>query len=113
MSLVMGQTPSSREVQTSGLYAKHLQDLNSMVRVNSAFATSVKYLLRTLATNFDDAGNLREKLEVVCQRANDGAICSVRRAEIEMLAAGKVRISLAVHPYPSVANLGTGLHAGV
>jgi len=88
----MGQTPSSREVQTSELYAKHLQDLNRMVPVNSAFATSVKFVLQILANNFDDASNLREKLEVVCQRANDGAISSVRRAEIEMLAAGKVRI---------------------
>ena len=90
MSLLMGQTPSSLEVQTSELYTKHILDLGVGSPVNQAFAENVGYMLDALAREYDDAANLREKLGEVCQRANDGIVSSVRRAEIEILSAGKV-----------------------
>lgn len=91
MSLVMGQAPTSLEVQTSDLYTKHLLDIGTASPVNQAFADNIAYLLDTLAEGYDGAGNLRDKLGEVCQRVNDGVVSSVRRAEIEILSAGKVR----------------------
>jgi len=87
----MGQIPSSLEVQTSELYVKHLQELNPPGSVNRGFAASVGYVLSVLGSDFSDVVNLKDKLIGVGQRANDGSISSVRRAEIEMLFAGKVR----------------------
>jgi len=89
MSLVMGHAPSSLEVQTSELYTKHLLDIGTASPVNQDFADSIAYLLNTLAEGHNDAGNLRDKLGEVCQRVNDGIVSSVRRAEIEILSAGK------------------------
>jgi hypothetical protein len=89
MSLVMGQAPSSLEVQTSELYTKHHLDLHVAPPVNQAFAENMRFILDTLARGYDGAGNLMEKLSEVSQRVNDGIISSVRRAEIEMLSAGK------------------------
>lgn len=89
MSLVMGQIPSSLEVQSSELYAKHIQEVTP-IAVNRAFATTVNYMLTLLNADFHDVERLKDKLMGVGQRANDGTISSVRRAEIEMLFAGKV-----------------------
>jgi len=89
ISLVMGQIPSSLEVQSSELYAKHIQEVTP-IAVNRAFAATVNYMLTILNADFHDIGRLKDKLMGVGQRANDGTISSVRRAEIEMLFAGKV-----------------------
>ncbi|KAK0641579.1 hypothetical protein B0T16DRAFT_448994 [Cercophora newfieldiana] len=89
MSLVTEQAPSSLEVRTSELYTKHLLDIGSASPVNQDFAQNMGYLLDTLSGEYSDAVSLREKAGEVCQRVNDGVISSVRRAEIEMLSAGK------------------------
>ncbi|KAK0620322.1 hypothetical protein B0T14DRAFT_228709 [Immersiella caudata] len=89
MSLVMGAAPSSLEVQTSELYAKHHLSLHVAPPVNLAFAENMRHILDTLARGYEEAGDLIGKLREVSQRVNDGIISSVRRAEIEMLSAGK------------------------
>lgn len=89
MSIVMGQTPSSLEVQTSELFTKHLLDSGAVSPVNQDFVRNISLVLERLAAKFSDTGNLRGKLEEVYQRANEGILSSVRKAEIEMLSAGK------------------------
>ncbi|KAK0715637.1 hypothetical protein B0H67DRAFT_601141 [Lasiosphaeris hirsuta] len=89
VSLILGQIPSSPEVQTSGLYTKHLSDMSPPVSVNHAFAATVNYVLSTLAQDYGDASLLKNKLDGVLTRVNHGTISSVRRIEIELLFAGK------------------------
>ncbi|KAK3353191.1 hypothetical protein B0T25DRAFT_204303 [Lasiosphaeria hispida] len=88
-SLILGQIPTSPEVQTSGLYTKHLSDMNPTVSVNHAFAATVNYVLRTLAQDYGDASLLGNKLDGVLARVNHGTISSVRRVEIELIFAGR------------------------
>jgi len=64
-------------------------DLHAATPVNLAFAENMGYILDALARGYDEAGDLTGKLREVSQRVNDGMISSVRRAEIEMLSAGK------------------------
>ena len=94
-SILLAQSTPSSEVQESELYTKHLMDFDpsaSLTPRNSPFAVTVKFIMTMLDRDFQDAENLGSKLDGVLQRLNNGTICSVRRAEIEVLQAGKVRV---------------------
>lgn len=88
----MGETPSSLAVQTSDLYAKHLLSSSPDVGVNIAFSVTVGLVLSMLHREFGNAEGLSPKFSGLQQRVGNGGVSSVRRFEIELLNAGKVRI---------------------
>ncbi|KAK3944935.1 hypothetical protein QBC46DRAFT_373656 [Diplogelasinospora grovesii] len=88
-SLVLGQIPSSPDIQGSELYTRHLRDASLPVAVNEAFRVTVEWIVMTLAQCFANAGDLVGELDGVKLGVNGGLISSIRRVEIELLHAGK------------------------
>lgn len=87
---MFGDTPSTVDVLTSDLYSKHLQDLSSAAG-NTSFTVTVNFVVTVLIQDFSDVEGLIAKLSGIHHRVADGSISSVRRAELELLQAAKVR----------------------
>ncbi|KAK3324134.1 hypothetical protein B0T19DRAFT_222706 [Cercophora scortea] len=88
-SLLLGHISASPEIQTCGLYTRHLQETNPGTSIHFAFPMTVKYVLDMLREEFAATENLAEKLNTIYPRVENGTISSVRRVEIEVLHAGK------------------------
>ena len=79
-------------MQVSDLHIAHLKDL-SPAGVNEALLATARHVLEMLSQGFGDAG-LNERLREVYQRLSSGSISSVRKAEMEILQAGRVRCAI-------------------
>lgn len=66
---------------------------NSQVGVNIPFAATVNFVTAMLLEEFSDVEDLLPKLSGLQNRVQSGIISSVRRFELELLNAGKVRLS--------------------
>ena len=56
----------------------------------SPFAVAMSYILRLLSQKFADVQGFGTHMKGTLERVNSGSITSVRRAELELLQAGKV-----------------------
>jgi hypothetical protein len=77
------------DVQVSDLHIAHLKDVGP-AGVNGALLATARYVLEMLSQGFGDAG-LNNRLREVYGRLSNGSISSVRKVEVEILQAGKVR----------------------
>lgn len=78
------------DVQISDLHIAHLKEASPAGPVNEALISTAKGALVELSRQFNDA-DLKGGLEEVYHKLQTSPICSVRRIEIEILRAGKVR----------------------
>jgi hypothetical protein len=91
ISVVLNQDSLPLDVQVSDLHITHLKEMTPAGSANGALLATAKYVLEMLSQGLGDAG-LTSRLGDVYQRLGNGSISSVRRIEIEMLQAGKVRL---------------------
>lgn len=90
MTLVLSPDALPLDVQVSDLHIRHLKDAAPAGPVNEALLSTVKSVLESLLAGFGHAQNLNGRLQGIHQRLRTGAICSVRRVELELLHAGRV-----------------------
>jgi hypothetical protein len=91
ISVILNQDSLPLDVQVSDLHITHLKEMTPAGPANEALLATAKCVLEMLSQGLGDAG-LTSRLGGVYQRLGNGSICSVRRIEIEMLQAGKVRL---------------------
>jgi hypothetical protein len=95
-ALVFGEMPTAVEILTSNLYMKHLQD-SSLSDALSPLTATVSGIISCLSQRFPGAPYLGDKLNGIYQSVNSGGILSVRRAELELLRAGKGSMTRTVY----------------
>ncbi|KAK1777448.1 hypothetical protein QBC45DRAFT_186731 [Copromyces sp. CBS 386.78] len=88
--IVFGQPSHSLGINNSELHKKHQEVL--MFSGNQGFSSDVTKMLCELVKHNEDLQLLKGKLSEICTKANNGAIFSGRRLEIEVLHAGKESI---------------------
>lgn len=86
--IVFGQPSHSLGINNSELHKKHQEVL--MFSANQGFSSDVTNMLCELVKHNGDLQLLTGNLSEICSKANNGAIFSGRRLEIEVLHAGKV-----------------------
>ncbi|KAL0944441.1 zinc finger protein [Colletotrichum truncatum] len=79
----------SSEVLGSKLWTKHFNDADETMPINTAFTMTVNTVARMLCQNFSHASGLASKVKRFQKRISGGSIRSVRRAELELIQAGK------------------------
>ncbi|KAH7626339.1 hypothetical protein B0T09DRAFT_272606 [Sordaria sp. MPI-SDFR-AT-0083] len=85
--IVFGQPSHSLGINNSELHKKHQEVL--MFSANQGFSSDVTNMLCELVKHNGDLQLLTGNLSEICSKANNGAIFSGRRLEIEVLHAGK------------------------
>jgi hypothetical protein len=95
---VTSEMPSAIDILTSDLYSKHLQDF-SFSEAMSALTTTVTYVVSMLKHHFPGIPTLIERLNGIHQSVSRGNIASVRRVELELLHAAKVRRRASHYPW--------------
>jgi len=92
MSAILGHPASSLEVLTSSLFTKHFPQ-DGGTATGEPFHVTINFILTLLIQSFTDADGLAGKLRGLHQRLLAGSIQTVRRAELELLQAGKASMS--------------------
>jgi hypothetical protein len=92
MSAILGQSSSSIEVLTSLLSTKHYQQ-SERKPTNQAFGVTIDFILNVLLQTFPDVNGLQGKLQGLHRRVADGSVRNVRKAELELLQAGKASMA--------------------
>jgi hypothetical protein len=70
---------------------KHLLDFSDNAVANTPFPLAVNAAVQGLLHDYPDASGLGDNLAGVRQRVASGEVASVRRLELELIRAGKVR----------------------
>jgi hypothetical protein len=78
------------EVLTSDLWTRHLTEVNIGAAVDPALEATIGYILKILCGKYQDTEGFVAQMKDIRKRAKAGSISSIRRAELELLQAGKV-----------------------
>jgi hypothetical protein len=90
----MNQGRAPLEVQLSDLYARHLLESNPGTAISGAFTATVHFVLSIILQDYADVEGLPTKLSDLHQRVSSGLVASVRKVEIQLFNAGKVRYTI-------------------
>lgn len=79
------------DILSSALWSIHIEDLRADRGTSQPFTVGANYILNVLSHSFRDYLALAPRLRDVAQRVRDRTIVTVRRLEMELMQAGKVR----------------------
>lgn len=85
-----GRKSDSTVVVVSKLWTQHLNEAYGPTGMDPKFAAVVKHIARMLGQNFSHASGFATQVESFQKRIEIGEIRSTRRAEMELIQAGKV-----------------------
>jgi hypothetical protein len=90
-SVLPGNAPQILETLASDLWTAHLEESSLPCRIgNPIFSVSVSTIVDIMRRKFDSIPDLTAALSTVRSRVTKGQICTVRRAELELLQAANV-----------------------
>lgn len=81
----------STEVLRSELYASHLPQNQPILQGGTPLAIASGFLVQKLVRRHHDCENFLRKLKVIGQHAQEGHYQTIRKLELELIRAGKVR----------------------
>ena len=108
LSRLAGQEARSPDGYEPELYARHLWGFESTTAAAQGFATSAAYVVQSIIRDCGVTGYNLRSFDKINRQIRTGAIATVRRFEVKLLQAGKVRRMM---PYSCPrADVRPGLH---
>lgn len=95
----MLQYATQSDFRASGLYCRHLRDLNMDVHRSQPFILAVTLLLRALSGRYSDVPRFADSILDMLSRVGAANFATARRVELEVLNIGRVSISQRVEAY--------------
>lgn len=80
------------DILSSALWSTHTEDLRAEHGSSQPFIAGANYIINVLAQSFRDSPGIAHRLRGVSQRVRNQDTSTVRRLEMELMQAGKVRM---------------------